>query len=203
MSQSFWQLSFALTIGRWTRTRQRAGRTGRGSGWRQGSDDRGVAAAAGVSVPTVSKVLNGRKGVSVATRREVERLLVEHGYERRESAEPGQRAGRLRDQRARDPVGDRAPARSAGRGRALGCRPRRHHDARESRRHSRLARPPRRAGVRRRRARRVGAAPGRPGRAGPPADAGRARRPCRNRGPVAGDRRGDRTGRVAATPPST
>lgn len=48
-----------------------------------------VAAAAGVSVPTVSKVLNGRKGVSVATRREVERLLVEHGYERRERQSQG------------------------------------------------------------------------------------------------------------------
>lgn len=42
-----------------------------------------IAAAAGVSVPTVSKVLNGRKGVSPRTRSEVERLLVEHGYERR------------------------------------------------------------------------------------------------------------------------
>ncbi len=42
-----------------------------------------IAEAAGVSVPTVSKVLNGRKGVSAATRREIERLLVEHGYERR------------------------------------------------------------------------------------------------------------------------
>lgn len=42
-----------------------------------------IAAAAGVSVPTVSKVLNGRKGVSARTRHQVERLLVEHGYERR------------------------------------------------------------------------------------------------------------------------
>ena len=42
-----------------------------------------VAAAAGVSVPTVSKVLNGRKGVSPATRHHVEALLVQHGYERR------------------------------------------------------------------------------------------------------------------------
>ncbi|GIG30782.1 LacI family DNA-binding transcriptional regulator [Cellulomonas marina] len=42
-----------------------------------------IAAAAGVSVPTVSKVLNGRPGVSAATRAQVEHLLVEHGYERR------------------------------------------------------------------------------------------------------------------------
>ncbi len=42
-----------------------------------------IAAAAGVSVPTVSKVLNGRKGVAPRTRGKVERLLVEHGYERR------------------------------------------------------------------------------------------------------------------------
>lgn len=42
-----------------------------------------VAATAGVSVPTVSKVLNGRKGVSAATRRHVEAVLAEHGYERR------------------------------------------------------------------------------------------------------------------------
>lgn len=48
-----------------------------------------IAAAAGVSVPTVSKVLNGRKGVSAATRREIERLLAEHGYERRGRAGQG------------------------------------------------------------------------------------------------------------------
>lgn len=42
-----------------------------------------IAAVAGVSVPTVSKVLNGRKGVSPHTRSEVERLLSEHGYQRR------------------------------------------------------------------------------------------------------------------------
>ncbi len=45
-----------------------------------------VARAAGVSVPTVSKVLNGRRGVSETTRRHVEQLLAEHGYERRERA---------------------------------------------------------------------------------------------------------------------
>ncbi len=38
-----------------------------------------IAAAAGVSVPTISRVLNGRAGVSAEKREEIERLLVEHG----------------------------------------------------------------------------------------------------------------------------
>ena len=38
-----------------------------------------VAGAAGVSVPTVSKVINGRSDVAPATRARVERLLHEHG----------------------------------------------------------------------------------------------------------------------------
>ncbi|WP_235215344.1 LacI family DNA-binding transcriptional regulator [Phaeacidiphilus oryzae] len=38
---------------------------------------------AGVSVPTVSKVLNGRGDVAPATRERVERLLRRHGYQRR------------------------------------------------------------------------------------------------------------------------
>ncbi len=42
-----------------------------------------IAALAGVSVPTVSKVLNGRQGVSEATRDAVNTLLEEHGYRRR------------------------------------------------------------------------------------------------------------------------
>jgi LacI family transcriptional regulator, xylobiose transport system transcriptional regulator len=42
-----------------------------------------IADAAGVSVPTVSKVVNGRADVAPATRARVERLLVEHGYQRR------------------------------------------------------------------------------------------------------------------------
>jgi len=46
-----------------------------------------IAAAAGVSVPTVSKVLNGRKGVSDRTRTAVESLLAEHGYQRRRRVE--------------------------------------------------------------------------------------------------------------------
>jgi DNA-binding LacI/PurR family transcriptional regulator len=47
-----------------------------------------IASAAGVSVPTVSKVLNGRQGVSAATREQVQRLLEEHGYARRGRARP-------------------------------------------------------------------------------------------------------------------
>lgn len=39
-----------------------------------------VASAAGVSVPTVSKVLNGRPGVSASTRERVIELLRQHGY---------------------------------------------------------------------------------------------------------------------------
>lgn len=42
-----------------------------------------IAVAAGVSVPTISRVLNGRSGVSAEKREEIERLLQEHGYERR------------------------------------------------------------------------------------------------------------------------
>ncbi|ATE54724.1 LacI family DNA-binding transcriptional regulator [Actinosynnema pretiosum] len=39
-----------------------------------------IAASAGVSAPTVSKVLNGRSGVSAGTRARVEALIDEHGY---------------------------------------------------------------------------------------------------------------------------
>ncbi|MBX6354679.1 MAG: LacI family DNA-binding transcriptional regulator [Micromonosporaceae bacterium] len=39
-----------------------------------------IAACAGVSVPTVSKVLNGRPDVSRQTRRRIEALLAEHDY---------------------------------------------------------------------------------------------------------------------------
>jgi LacI family transcriptional regulator len=49
-----------------------------------------IAAAAGVSVPTVSRVLNGRTDVSAETRERVERLLREHGYRRRNSRRRGQ-----------------------------------------------------------------------------------------------------------------
>src|SRR6266566_2105125 len=48
-----------------------------------------IAAEAGVSLPTVSKVVNGRPGVAPDTRALVERLLGERKYQR-----PGQRRGR-------------------------------------------------------------------------------------------------------------
>lgn len=41
-----------------------------------------IAESAGVSVPTVSKVLNGRPGVSDDTRARVENLIIEYGYRR-------------------------------------------------------------------------------------------------------------------------
>jgi LacI family xylobiose transport system transcriptional regulator len=47
-----------------------------------------VAEEAAVSVSTVSKVLNGRGGVSGATRLRVESLLQEHGYSRRNQVQP-------------------------------------------------------------------------------------------------------------------
>ena len=42
-----------------------------------------IAARAGVSIPTVSKVLNNRPGVSEATRARVEQIVSDAGYERR------------------------------------------------------------------------------------------------------------------------
>jgi LacI family xylobiose transport system transcriptional regulator len=47
-----------------------------------------IARLAGVSAPTVSKVLNGRSGVAATTRRRVEQLLREHGYRRPEVIGP-------------------------------------------------------------------------------------------------------------------
>lgn len=47
-----------------------------------------VAKEAGVSLPTVSKVLNGRSDVSTGTRAKVERLLAAHGYRRRVAGPP-------------------------------------------------------------------------------------------------------------------
>jgi LacI family transcriptional regulator, xylobiose transport system transcriptional regulator len=47
-----------------------------------------VAAEAGVSLSTVSKVLNGRGDVSAGTRTKVESLLERHGYQRRAPAPP-------------------------------------------------------------------------------------------------------------------
>ncbi len=42
----------------------------------------GIAALAGVSAPTVSKVINGRSDVSLQTRQRVEAVIREQGYER-------------------------------------------------------------------------------------------------------------------------
>ncbi len=42
-----------------------------------------IAAEAGVSVPTVSRVLNGKRGISETKRNQIEKLLDERGYERR------------------------------------------------------------------------------------------------------------------------
>jgi LacI family transcriptional regulator len=60
-----------------------------GGGVRQRNNDTGhrttlaaIAAEAGVSLPTVSKVLNGRPDVSAGTRAKVERLLDRHNYSR-------------------------------------------------------------------------------------------------------------------------
>jgi DNA-binding LacI/PurR family transcriptional regulator len=39
-----------------------------------------IAESAGVSIPTVSKVLNGRSGVSADTRARIEELINQHGY---------------------------------------------------------------------------------------------------------------------------
>jgi LacI family xylobiose transport system transcriptional regulator len=47
-----------------------------------------IARLAGVSAPTVSRVLNGRSGVASETRRQVEALLREHGYRRPNALEP-------------------------------------------------------------------------------------------------------------------
>jgi LacI family transcriptional regulator len=48
-----------------------------------------IAAEAGVSVPTISRVLNGRAGVSPEKRELIERLLVEHEYQRRTRQDRG------------------------------------------------------------------------------------------------------------------
>src|SRR5579884_1526847 len=45
-----------------------------------------IASLSGVSKPTVSKVLNGRPDVALATRERVERVIAEHGYVRNGAA---------------------------------------------------------------------------------------------------------------------
>lgn len=48
-----------------------------------------IAAAAGVSLPTVSKVINGKADVAPATRERVQQLLAEHNYVPVSSRRPG------------------------------------------------------------------------------------------------------------------
>ncbi|MBO1753342.1 LacI family DNA-binding transcriptional regulator [Actinotalea sp. BY-33] len=55
----------------------------------------GIAAEVGVSVPTVSKVLNGRPDVAPATRALVEESIARHGYQRREAKGKRRSAPRL------------------------------------------------------------------------------------------------------------
>jgi len=45
-----------------------------------------IAAAAGVSLPTVSKVLNGRMDVSPMTRERIEQIIEEYGFVRNRAA---------------------------------------------------------------------------------------------------------------------
>ncbi|MBF9127933.1 LacI family DNA-binding transcriptional regulator [Plantactinospora sp. S1510] len=47
-----------------------------------------IAHLAGVSAPTVSKVLNGRRGVASDTRLRIEQVIQDHGYRRQEQSEP-------------------------------------------------------------------------------------------------------------------
>jgi LacI family transcriptional regulator, xylobiose transport system transcriptional regulator len=47
-----------------------------------------IAELAGVSPPTVSKVINGHSGVAAGTRRRIEELIREHGYQRSDHAAP-------------------------------------------------------------------------------------------------------------------
>ncbi|MFC4561825.1 LacI family DNA-binding transcriptional regulator [Nocardiopsis mangrovi] len=51
-----------------------------------------IAKAAGVSVPTVSKVLNGRADVAAETRSRIEELIRRHGYRRRRGPGGGRSA---------------------------------------------------------------------------------------------------------------
>ena len=56
--------------------------TPRRSGSRRATTIAHIATQAGVSAPTVSKVINGRSDVSLQTRQRVEAVIREHGYER-------------------------------------------------------------------------------------------------------------------------
>jgi LacI family transcriptional regulator len=56
-----------------------------------------IAREANVSVPTVSKVLNGHSDVAAHTRAAIERLLTEHGYQRPRSPRRSNRRGEFID----------------------------------------------------------------------------------------------------------
>jgi DNA-binding LacI/PurR family transcriptional regulator len=60
-----------------------------GTGYRMAD----IAREAGVSVPTVSKVVNGRTDVSAETRTRVQRLLTARGYQRLRAGRPSARSG--------------------------------------------------------------------------------------------------------------
>ena len=55
-----------------------------------------IAAEAGVSVPTVSKVLNGRTDVAAVTRARVEEVIDRYQYRRRRARTGRRRCGRVR-----------------------------------------------------------------------------------------------------------
>ncbi|MFD0471115.1 LacI family DNA-binding transcriptional regulator [Nonomuraea thailandensis] len=83
-----------------------------------------IAAAAGVSVATVSKVLNGRSDVAPATRELVRELLVERGYVHRSA---------LREPVATVELQVEGPcARTPTRSSRVRCRPRRNPARRSS-----------------------------------------------------------------------
>ncbi|GGK91773.1 LacI family DNA-binding transcriptional regulator [Mangrovihabitans endophyticus] len=56
-----------------------------------------IAREANVSVPTVSKVLNGHSDVSATTRASIEKLLTQYGYQRPRAPRRGNRRGDLID----------------------------------------------------------------------------------------------------------
>ena len=80
-----------------------------------------IAEQTGVSVPTVSKVINGRADVAAATRLRVEAAIRQHGYVRsraaRSRADPGTDLPR-----ARERVGPRTRPRRRARGRSARAR---------------------------------------------------------------------------------
>ena len=84
-----------------------------------------IAREAGVSAPTVSKVINGRSDVAPATRRRVEAVIRRHGYQRPVRPSPSGAAPGAHLPRARERVGagDRARRRAGRRAPPAGGRP--------------------------------------------------------------------------------